>query len=96
MMREVMRVPGQAENPFSSLLLLMRSQGGKAAPPSWGIGEVAQVAPLKVVFGGVTLDASQLFLPAWLSSAQWRAGSQVALLPDADYELILVLGERVV
>ena len=87
---------GKAENPFSTLLLMMRSQGGKAAPPSWGIGEIVQAAPLKVVFGGVTLDASQLFVPHWLSASQWRAGSQVALLPDANYELFLVLGERVV
>ena len=87
---------GKAENPFSTLLLMMRSQGGKAAPPSWGIGEITQVSPLKVVFGGVTLDASQLFSPTWLCASQWRVGSQVALLPDADYELFLVLGERVV
>ena len=95
-MREVMRLSGHAENPFSALLMLMRSQGGKEAPPSWGIGEIAQVAPLKVVFGGVTLDSSQLFLPAWLSASQWRVGSQVAVMPDSSYELFLVLGERVV
>ena len=87
---------GKAENPFSTLLMIMRSQGGKAAPPSWGIGEIAQAAPLKVVFGGITLDASQLFVPHWLSASQWRVSSQVALLPDANYELFLVLGERVV
>ena len=87
---------GKAENPFSTLLLMMRSQSEKATPPSWGIGEITQVAPLKVIFGGVTLDASQLFLPHWLSAAQWRVGSQVALLPDPNYELFLILGERVV
>lgn len=87
---------GHAENPYSTLLKMIRDQGAKGSPPSWGIGVVASSDPLRVTFGGITLDASQLFIPHWLTASQWQAGAQVALMPDAKYELFLMLGERTV
>lgn len=89
-------MPGHAENPYSSLLQLMRSQGAKDAPPGWGIGIVASVDPFTLTFGGVTLSSSQLFIPEWLSASRWTQGAEIALLPNADNSLFLLLGERTV
>jgi hypothetical protein len=74
----------------------MREQGGKDNPPAWGVGEVAQLAPIKVRFGGVVLEPEQLFLLHGFSDSQLRVGSQVAVLPDPTFSLFLILGERVV
>ena len=87
---------GPAENPFSTLLLMMREQGSKGSAPGWGVGEVASADPLRITFGGVTLEPAQLFIPDWLSASRWLPGAKVALLPDAKYELFLILGERTV
>lgn len=87
---------GRAENPYSALLGLMREQGGKDNPPAWGVGEVAQLAPLKVRFGGIVLEPSQLFWLHGFSDTQLQVGSQVAVLPDPAFSMFLILGERVV
>ncbi len=87
---------GAAENPFSALLGLMREQGGKDNPPAWGVGEVAQLAPLKVLFGGIVLEPAQLFWLHGFSDSQLQVGSQVAVLPDPTFSMFLILGERVI
>jgi hypothetical protein len=87
---------GCAENPFSALLGLMREQGAHDNPPSWGMGEVAQLAPLKVRFGGIVLEPEQLFWLNGFSDSQLQVGSQVAVLPDQAFSMFLILGERVV
>ena len=87
---------GAAENPFSALLGLMREQGGKDNPPAWGVGEVAQLAPLKVLFGGIVLEPTQLFWLHGFSDSQLQVGSQVAVLPDPTFSLFLIVGERVI
>jgi hypothetical protein len=87
---------GRAENPYSALLALMRAQGGKDNPPAWGVGEVEQLAPLKVRYGGIVLEPSQLFWLHGFSDTQLQVGSQVAVLPDPAFSMFLILGERVV
>ena len=87
---------GTAENPFSALLGLMREQGAHKNPPAWGVGEVAQLAPLKVRYGGIVLEPSQLFWLPGFSDTQLQVGSQVAVLPDPAFSMFLILGERVV
>ena len=87
---------GAAENPFSALLGLMREQGAHDNPPAWGVGEVAQLAPLKVLFGGIVLEPTQLFWLHGFSDSQLQVGSQVAVLPDPTFSLFLILGERVI
>lgn len=89
-------MPGSAENPYSALLVLMREQGSKKNPPTWGVGEVAQLTPLKVRFGGIVLEPSQLFWLRGFSVSQLQVGSQVAVLPDLDFSTFLILGERVI
>lgn len=87
---------GKAENPYSALLGLMRAQGGKDNPPPWGVGEVAQLAPIKVRFGGIVLEPAQLFWLHGFSDTQLEVGMQVAVLPDPTFSLFLILGERVI
>ncbi len=87
---------GRAENPFSALLNLMRQQGAASNPPPWGVGEVAQLSPVKIRFGGVLLEPSQLFWLHGFTDSQLKAGSQVAVLPDPDFTMFLILGERVI
>ena len=87
---------GRAENPFSAFIGIMRDQGSKNNPPTWGVGEIAQLAPIKVRFGGIVLEPEQLFLLRGFSDAQLQVGSQVAVLPDPTFSLFLILGERVV
>jgi hypothetical protein len=87
---------GQAENPFSTFVSLMREQGGKNNPPSWGAGEVTQLDPIKVRFGGIVLEPDQLFWLNGVSTSPLQVGSQVAVLPDPAYSLFLILGERVI
>ena len=89
-------MPGAAENPFSALLGLMRAQGSKDSPPAWGVGEVAQLTPLKVRFGGIVLEPGQLFWLHGFSDSRLQVGSQVAVLPDPAFSTFLILGERVV
>ena len=89
-------MPGAAENPFSALLGLMRAQGAHDSPPPWSVGEVVQLAPLKVLFGGIVLEPSQLFWLHGFSDSQLQVGSQVAVLPDSTFSMFLILGERVV
>ena len=89
-------MPGAAENPFSALLGLMRAQGAHDNPPAWGVGEVAQLTPLKVRYGGIVLEPGQLFWLRGFSDSQLQVGSQVAVLPDPTFSMFLILGERVV
>ena len=89
-------MPGKAENPYSALLRLMRAQGSANNPPSWDVGEVTQLAPVKILFRGIVLEPSQLFWPHGFSNSQLQIGSKVAVLPDPGYNLFLVLGERVI
>jgi hypothetical protein len=87
---------GKAENPYSALLGLMRQQGAANNPPSWGVGEVSQLDPVKVRFGGIVLEPAQLFWVNGFSSTRLQVGSQVAVLPDPTFSLFLILGERVI
>lgn len=89
-------MPGKAENPYSALLRLMRAQGAANNPPSWGVGEVTQLAPVKILFMGIVLEPSQLFWLHGFSDSQLQIGSKVAVLPNPDFTLFLVLGERVI
>ena len=83
-------MPGSAENPFSMLIHLMRNQGAAQSPPSWGIGEVVGVSPLRIAYGGIQLEETQLFAPA----TNITIGMQVAILPDEAYSTFLILGTR--
>ena len=81
---------GSAENPFSMLIHLMRNQGAAQNPPSWGIGEVVAISPLRIAYGGIVLEETQLFAPV----PNIAVGMQVAILPDEAYSTFLILGTR--
>ena len=83
-------MPGSAENPFSMLIHLMRSQGAVQNSPSWGIGEVVCISPLHIAYGGIQLEETQLFAPV----PNLAVGMQVAILPDETYSNFLILGIR--
>ena len=71
------------ENPFSAMVDVIREEVRRGAGPSWDMGEVVSVSPLKVRYRGVQLNADQV-AAAGQWAAQLKVGDSVPVLPDRD------------
>lgn len=71
------------ENPFSAMVDVIREEVRRGAGPSWNMGEVISVSPLKVRYRGVQLNADQV-AAAEQWAAQLKVGDSVPVLPDRD------------
>ena len=71
------------ENPFSAMVDVIREEVRRGAGPSWNMGEVISVSPLKVRYRGVQLNADQV-AAAGQWAAQLKVGDSVPVLPDRD------------
>ena len=71
------------ENPFSAMVDVIREEVRRGAGPSWNMGEVISVSPLKVRYQGVLLNADQV-AAAGQWAAQLKVGDSVPVLPDRD------------
>jgi hypothetical protein len=71
------------ENPFSAMVDVIREEVRRGAGPSWDMGEVISVSPLKVRYRGVQLNADQV-AAAGQWAAQLKVGDSVPVLPDRE------------
>ncbi len=71
------------ENPFSAMVDVIREEVRRGSGPSWDMGEVVSVSPLKVRYRGVQLNADQV-AAAGQWAAQLKVGDSVPVLPDRD------------
>ena len=79
---------GSAENPYSTLVGMIRQTVAGVLPKGWGIGTVISASPLQVHFSSIVLEAGQLSL---MKGVELAPDDQVAVIPDAAGALFLVI-----
>ncbi|KNF10053.1 protein of unknown function DUF2577 [Gottschalkia purinilytica] len=83
-------------NPYSTMLGLMRKHGTIDNPPSLTLATVSSSTPLKIKVSGVEIDTSNILIGEHvIKEKPLNTGDTVAIVPSNDRQTFIVLAKVV-